>query len=316
LLVPLSIGSQGGANAAPTLAEAVREADAKYLAGPDIAAADGAPKIEAGSGEAETAPASREIAQGRIKAVLSYIEEKGEDDEVARVPVVSVFAAHKQVARLEGKSTGFADPPVSVQIAELDGANPYPEVVVSFYTGGAHCCSDTRVVTASPDGSKWSIVDLGQFDGGPLLAADLNGDGRYEFMTRDNAFLYTFACYACSEAPLKLLGIDNGAVKDVSLDPRFKPAHAAWLKTMIENVPEADANGFLAGYVGEKILLGEGKGAWELMLAHYDRESEWGLEICDRPLDFDGECPGETARLTFPDALERMLNENGYKVEK
>jgi hypothetical protein len=87
---------------------------------------------------------------------------------------------------------------------------------------------------------------------------------------------------------------------------------------MIGNVPEEgnDVNGFLAGYVGEKILLGEGKAAWDLMLAYYDHESDWGLEICDKPLDEDGECPGETVRLTFPDALERMLNENGYKVEK
>jgi hypothetical protein len=87
---------------------------------------------------------------------------------------------------------------------------------------------------------------------------------------------------------------------------------------MIANVPdeEAEANGFLAGYVGEKILLGEGKGAWALMLAHYDRESDWGLEICEQPLTFDGECPIKPLRLTFPDALERMLKENGYKVEK
>ncbi len=316
LLASLPIGSQGGANAAPTLAEAVREADAKYLASPGIARDDSAPKIEAGGGEEETAPTSREIAQGAIKAVLSYVEEVGGADEVARIPVVTVFAGDTQVAKLEGESTGFADPPVGVQIAELDGTNPYPEVVVSFYTGGAHCCSATRVVTASPDGSKWTIAELGEFDGGPLLATDLNGDGSYEFMTRDNAFLYAFACYACSEAPLKLLAIDNGAVKDVTSDSRFKPAHAAWLKTMIENVPEADANGFLAGYVGEKILLGEGKGGWELMLAHYDRESDWGLEICEQPLDFDGECPVGTLRLTFPDALERMLKENGYKVEK
>ena len=27
-------------------------------------------------------------------------------------------------------------------------------------------------------------------------------------------------------------------------------------------------------------------------------------------------CPGKTERLTFPAALERMLNENGYKLEK
>jgi uncharacterized protein YggU (UPF0235/DUF167 family) len=39
--------------------------------------------------------------------------------------------------------------------------------------------------------------------------------------------------------------------------------HEAALKSMVESVPEqGDANGFLAGYVAEKILLGEGKQAW------------------------------------------------------
>ena len=75
-------------------------------------------------------------------------------------------------------------------------------------------------------------------------------------------------------------------------------------------------NGFLAGYVGEKILLGEGKSAWEVMLAHYDHQSDWGLEVCDQPLNDDGECPGKTLRLTFPDALERMLKKNGYKIDE
>jgi hypothetical protein len=44
------------------------------------------------------------------------------------------------------------------------------------------------VVTSSPDGSNWTTVDVGEFDGGPLLASDIDGDGRYEFETRDNAF--------------------------------------------------------------------------------------------------------------------------------
>ena len=87
---------------------------------------------------------------------------------------------------------------------------------------------------------------------------------------------------------------------------------------MIESLPEEveDANGFLAGYVGEKILLGEGKQAWDLMLGYYDKASDWGLEVCNQPVTEDGECPGEQIKLTFPDALERMLKENGYKVEK
>lgn len=132
LFAAFILASQGGADAAPTLAEAVREADAKYRDAPAIAGDDSAPKIEAGGGEAETAPTTREIAQGPIKAVLSYVEETGEDAEVMRTPAVTVFAESKEVAKLNGESIGFADPPVGVQIAELDGGNPYPEVVVSF----------------------------------------------------------------------------------------------------------------------------------------------------------------------------------------
>jgi hypothetical protein len=67
--------------------------------------------------------------------------------------------------------------------------------------------------------------------------------------------------------------------------------------------------------VGEKILLGEGKQAWDLMLRYYDKASDWGLETCNQPLNEDGACPGETIMLTFPDALERMRKENGYRVE-
>ena len=105
-------------------------------------------------------------------------------------------------------------------------------------------------------------------------------------------------------------------MKTVSADPRFRPAHESYLKSMITEVPDEEVNGFLAGYVAEKILLGEGKGAWALMLDHYDKASDWGLDVCDKPLDTEGNCPGKTERLTFPVALERMLNENGYKLEK
>jgi hypothetical protein len=319
LLLPLILVIPHGAKAATSLADAVKQADAKYLEAPDVAGEDAAPMIEAGGGEddEEAAPKTQEISQGGVKAVLSYTEEKSEDGEIMRTPVVTVFADGKELMKLVGESS-FGSPPVSVQIADIDPENSHPEVVVSFYTGGAHCCSDTTVATSSQDGSTWKTVNIGQYDGGPSLATDLNGDGRYEFETRDNAFLYAFACYACSEAPLELLTVENGIVKNVTIDESFKPAHAAWLKTMIANVPEEedDVNGFLAGYVGEKILLGDGKQAWELMLAYYDKASDWGLETCNQPLNEDGACPGEKIELTFPDALERMLKENGYRVEK
>ena len=314
VLLSLAVLGQSRASA-ETLAEAVKRLDAKYLNVPDIERGDSAPKIEAGGGEEESSPAPEEISQGPIKATLTYVKETSEEGDTSYAPVVTVFADGKEVEKLEGSSTGFGDPPVSVQIAELDRGNPHLEIVVSFYTGGAHCCSDTSVILSNADGSSWSTLDIGEFDGGPMITVDLDNDGRYEFETRDNAFLYTFACYACSEGPLQVLAVENDAVKDVSTEPRFRKAHEAWLKDMIGNVPEDDVNGFLAGYVGEKSLLGEGKEAWDLMLAHYDKSSNWGLETCTQPLEDDGECPGQMVTLTFPEALERMLKESGYNVE-
>jgi hypothetical protein len=316
LVALLAILPFGAANAAQSLAAAIKSADAKYLQAPDVEGEDKAPKIEAGTGEENASPTPQEISQGSIRAALSYAEEKSEDEEVTRTPTVTIFADGKEVAKLDGDGGGLADPPVSVQIAEIDPGNPHPEVVVSFFTGGAHCCSDTSVIESNKDGSKWQTVEIGEFDGGPLLATDVNNDGRYEFETRDNAFLYAFGCYACSTAPLELLTVENGEVKNITGDEAFRPAHAAYLKHMIEEVPDEDVNGFLAGYVGEKILLGEGKQAWDIMLRYYDKTSDWGLDSCDKPVDENGECPGQEIKLTYPQALERMLKESGYKVEK
>ena len=302
------------ANAAPSLAETIKTADAKYLDVKPIEAAGNAPKIEGGGG-GKDAPKDQEIAQDDVRATLTYKERTSPEGEKALVPIVTIVAGGEQTATLEGLELPLSDPPVAVQIAEIDPANQTPEVVVSFYTGGAHCCSDTKVLTKAKDGSSWKTVDVGKFDGAPLLASDPIGDGRYVFQTRDNAFLYTFSCYACSRAPLRILTVEDAEVKDLSADPKFTPAHERHLKAMIESVPNDDVNGFLAGYVGEKIRLGEGMQAWEIMLAHYDKASDWGLEICDRRLDEAGTCPGSVKRLSYPEALERMLNENGYKIE-
>ena len=410
LLGALSVTWLAAASAQePSLGQAVRAADAKYLEAPEIGTVDKSPKIVAGGGEDGLPPLDDEISSGPLRVTLTYVEEEPQPEEkpsahdlpgdaddapvqdpaadeplaegeipledipeeamlpgefdlgetARRRAVVTVYfddpnpepaategtettapsldqpqgaadigeeeagaaaaeppvpAGPRVVATLEGPSAGVSDPPVSIQIAELDPSNVFPEVVVSFFTGGAHCCSATSVVASNADGSEWSTIDVGQFDGGPMLALDLDGDGTFEFETRDNNFLYAFACYACSEAPLQVLALEDGKIENVSSDPRFKKAHAAWLKNMIVGVPEEEVNGFLAGYVAQKTRLGEGKQAWDLMLENYDRETDWGLDVCDVKRDEAGDCPGETKRVAFPEALELMLKENGYKI--
>jgi hypothetical protein len=55
------------------------------------------------------------------------------------------------------------------------------------------------------------------------------------------------------------------------------------------------------------ILLGEGKRAWKLMLAYYDRKSDWGLDVCGKPLNANGACPRKTERLTHQRRLNACL---------
>lgn len=233
-------------------------------------------------------------------------------------PIVSVSVDGKEVFKSEGSESIPDNPIFLVQIAEMDLSNPHPEIVFSTYTGGAHCCSDTRVLTSTKDGQSWREVVAGMFDGEPLGARDLDGDGRYELATADNAFLYSFACYACSTAPLLVLALQDGKLENVSAKPAFRPNQLDSLKRMVGLAEEdSDRNGYLAGYVGQKILLDEGAQAWKLMTKYYDRKSEWGLETCTVNPDDKGECPkGKSVRRTFPEALEIFLNENDYKLER
>ena len=188
LLTPLLLQPFNAA-AAEGLPAAIKAADAKYLTVPDVTPKDDSVKIEAGGWEEGGAkPAPREIVKGAVKATLTY-RKVDSDGDALLVPIVTVFADGKEVAKIDDEDAAFPDPPVSVQIAELDPSNRYPEVVVSYYTGGAHCCSNTSVITGGKDRAAWSEIDVGQFDGGPLTAVDLDGDGAYEFETRDNAFL-------------------------------------------------------------------------------------------------------------------------------
>ncbi len=286
------------------------------------AVAEAEPEAPPPSEDAEPPLPEEEAAKGapddNADAEAAEAEAVAEEEEPQyQVPIVTVTVSGRQVARLEGEDISWEVPPVGVQIAEMSPGNPYPEVVVSFYTGGAHCCSLTKVVTSNRSGRKWDVVDVGQFDGGPQMATDLDGDGRYEFADRDNAFLTAFGCYACSSAPLKVLRLEDTAIKTVSDDPRYRAAHVAWLKEMVAQAQadEVDANAFLAGYVAQKILLGEGAEAWAIMEDHYNSSSSDGLEQCEQLPVPDGNCPGRTVRRNFPASLAVFLNLRGYPAK-
>nr|MDJ0508702.1 hypothetical protein [Crocosphaera sp.] len=149
----------------------------------------------------------------------------------------------------------------------------------------------------------------GELDGNGGYFKDIEQDKKYEFITYDNSFLYQFSSYAGSFAPSLIFKFEQGNFIEVTrnypkiLRTNLQKMYEALRQRQSEN---GEINGILAGYVAQKILLGESEEGWEFMLANYDQSSDWGLDIYDRQGNRIGKHPN------FPAALKMFLRNLGY----
>ncbi|MYZ48694.1 hypothetical protein [Propylenella binzhouense] len=237
----------------------------------------------------------------------------GEGDASGRsTPRVAIFERGALAARAEMAEAVADSVPAVATLVEMDPGNDTPEVVLEGFTGGAHCCNEMLVLSKAPGGA-WQTIRVGLLNGAGSNLADSDGDGRYEIEGQDEAFLYRFGCYACSAAPLQILVVRNAELHDASLETRFQARHRAYLEAMEAGVALEEAgNGFLAGWVAEKAILGEGAEAWAEMLRAYNPQDRWGLEHCP---DGTERCEASEKILeSFPDALRTFLDERGYPL--
>ena len=256
---------------------------------------------------------SASVTSGAVTAGISMVR-RADIDPDADVPLLSVIVDGEKVVEAIGAASGLDFPVAEASIADIDPDNGYPEVLFTSYSGGAHCC--TTVIVAEQLGPKWVTVTVGEdFEGDGNFLDDLDGDGLAEIATVDQRFLYQFDCYACSAAPLQITTIRGGKAIDVSTERRFLDAHRDWLKQMEEDVDPAErwtSKGFLAGWVAERVRLGEGKEAFQALLDHWDLKSDEGEDACltgGEPED----CPRKSrVHLKFPERLKLFLDQNGY----
>ena len=215
--------------------------------------------------------------------------------------------------------SGSETPAARVTIVRLDRAAPGPQVILSYFWQGAHCCTVTRIATEHPDGS-WHVVDGETLDGDRgYRFEDLTGTGEVDLTSADQAFYYAFASYASSVAPSRIHQLVGDRLVDVTREPRFYEVllqNVAALESSVKpDDPAWHDNGFLAGWIAEKMLVGQGSEAWTRMLADYDHNPDFGPERCtiDRPL---ASCPDDRkARIPFPVALKSFLIERGYILD-
>lgn len=226
-------------------------------------------------------------------------------------PRLEVLWKGETVAVAETTESAVSYFPASAGVVEMDGGNDTPEVVLDAYTGGAHCCTELVILSKDRAGA-WRTIEAGLFDAVGGRIADVDGDGVYEIEGQDESFLYRFGCYACSAAPLAILVVADAEIRDATFEPRFQAAHRAYLAELEQDVKRTEAgNGYLAGWVAQKIILGEGAEAWAEMLMSYDRNDSWGLDECRNGA---AECDdaGKIVR-PYPQVLKEFLNERGFR---
>jgi hypothetical protein len=211
---------------------------------------------------------------------------------------------------------------IKAAIRRLDPATALPQVVISGFSGGAHCCTSTAIATSGADG-VWKSVSAGQIDGDSgYNFFDLTHDGTSVIVDWAGGFNYHFSSYAGSNPPTRIQKFADGKLADVTKDPRYQEFLLAQLRSMEANAAQGGAqepNGYLAGWVAQKALVGQLSDGWRTMLTSYDRKSTEGRDACalDKRVWVTGKygssCPeGQEIMLSFPEALARHLVDLGY----
>jgi hypothetical protein len=232
-------------------------------------------------------------------------------DATMRVPNAEVREKGTVVLSTSNADAIGERPYAAARFAEIDAANATSEIVLTTYSGGAHCCSSVKIATKTAEG--WKIVEVGSFDGSGDYVEDADGDGQFEVVTVDNSFLYAFDCYACSYAPLKMFEIKDGVLRDASSDPRFVDRHKSWLEEMRRQAKEQDAlstAGFLAGEVAIRLMAGEGPAA----VRDFEKRAKAAkIEPVLNCPNNAADCADDQRKSTpFATAVKEFLKANGY----
>ena len=214
-------------------------------------------------------------------------------------------------------------------VARLDPASPLYSVVVTSFTGGAHCCDDVQIATPSPTALTaptslpgWTVLHPGAFDSvtlgvgaDPRLPAD--GAGVFALVIPDSAFDYAYDSYGGSFAPIHVFGLRSGKLVDRSGDAAFRPLLESDARRA-EGPCRAGGSGVCPGYLADMARLGRWADGWRVLQAGVREKPQWAFpdRLCDGALTA-GKCrPGqrETAVPTYAASVRLFLRQRGYPV--
>lgn len=98
------------------------------------------------------------------------------------------------------------------------------EVVISSFSGGAHCCT-TSVVLELQSGNINEIFRLDSSECG-ISTEDIDGDGTKEISGCDDIWAYAYCAYAFSPLPTMLWAWDGAQFSVANLNPAYQQVFA------------------------------------------------------------------------------------------
>jgi hypothetical protein len=142
----------------------------------------------------------------------------------------------------------------SVHVLDLEHTGE-PDVVVDLYTGGAHCCFIEQVYSFAPSTGSYGVSEHDFGDPGARIV-DLGHDGRYQFLTADDAFAYRFTDFAASGLPIQILTFAHGRFTNVTRRyPKLIAKDAAFYFKAFKRF-RSDNDGFVAAWAADEYNLG------------------------------------------------------------
>ena len=233
---------------------------------------------------------------GNLRISAMWRQPRSRDHGVETIISVHRRGQQLQTMRLAA-ATGVG---LMLHVGTLDRAGNRYVMVQSFGDG-----PQISVDLAVPEGPDRGVVNLGAvemtmldvLDSGPT---DIDGDGRTDFIIRDNRFFTEFDAYGgIAPPPLRIWNIRRGRAVEVSAQPRFRFVFQQDLgNRRADCLQGEDGVGVRSScpeYVATAARLGRFRTAWRDLLRVYDRERD-----------------DSAMNDHFTDHLRRFLRANGY----
>lgn len=240
---------------------------------------------------------------GPFSLSLSRMPQKGDEDGYAILHVTDVQGRKTDIKT----EIAYDDVYASMGVGRIDPDSPNLQLLLTSYTGGAHCCVHIQILDFI-DG-RWQVVDVGTFDGEPfdVFPTDLDGDGVIDIQPWDDRFAYAFGSYVESWMPPRVFNVRGGKVEDVSSASRYQPLfvddYNEAKKQCLEHA-YINTNAACAALVADGYRLGRADEAWTIAMANIDPRNDWILPGC-KVKALAGQCPEE--QEFRPDEFRRAL---------